>query len=148
MPQESAVGLGERPPETVLPEPPSAAVERLAAALVAPAERRRDAVADVVAAFPTFLDGWARLGALARDDVEAYACFRVGYHRGLDALRGAGWRGSGYVRWEHLSNRGFLRCLDGLRHAAAAIGETAEEERCRLFLHQLDPGWDDRRPDD
>ncbi len=31
---------------------------------------------------------------------------------------GRGWKGSGYVRWDHGSNRGFLRCLDGLRTSA------------------------------
>jgi hypothetical protein len=65
----------------------------------------------------------------------------VGYHRGLDALRANGWRGSGYVRWEAPSNRGFLRCLSGLAQMAAAIGETAEAERCELFCAQLDPSW-------
>ncbi|MGH9151200.1 MAG: proline dehydrogenase family protein, partial [Acidimicrobiales bacterium] len=115
------------------------AARRLEAALAEPPERRRDAVSGVVATFPRFLEGWASLGELARDDVEAYACFRVGYHRGLDALRQAGWRGSGYVRWAHEHNRGFLRALDGLRQAAAAIGEADEEERCRQFLRQLDP---------
>ena len=89
-------------------------------ALAQPDGTRRDAVSAVVARWPRFLDGWARLGELARDDVEAYACFRVGYHRGLDRLRQSGWRGSGYVRWEHETNRGFLRSLDGLRRAAAA----------------------------
>jgi hypothetical protein len=49
---------------------------------------------------------------------------------------------SGYVRWEHETNRGFLRALDGLRRAAANIGEIDEEERCAEFLHQLEPGWD------
>ncbi|MHB1446821.1 MAG: DUF3151 family protein [Acidimicrobiales bacterium] len=137
--QESLIGLGSRPPETVLPDAPAVAIQRLTAALAQPAGRRRDAVADVVAAFPTFLLGWAELGALARDDLEAYACYRVGYHRGLDALRGAGWRGSGYVRWVHPANRGFLHCVEGLGHAAAAIGESAEEERCAVFLAQLDP---------
>jgi hypothetical protein len=116
-------------------------VERLAAAGRAPAVARRDAVADVVRSFPQWSEAWADLGDLGRDDVEAYACFRVGYHRGLDALRRAGWRGSGYVRWAHPSNRGFLRCVDGLRAMAAAIGEVAEEERCALFLRQLDPAW-------
>jgi hypothetical protein len=122
-------------PETVLPDPPVDAAQALAAA------SSRDEVAAVVAAHPRFLAGWARLGELARDDVEAYACFRVGYHRGLDALRGAGWRGSGYVRGRHPSNQGFLRALDGLRRAAGAIGETDEEERCATFLRQLDPEW-------
>jgi hypothetical protein len=65
----------------------------------------------------------------------------VGYHRGLDALRGAGWRGSGYVRWRHETNRGFLRSLDALRQAANDIGETEEATRCELFLRQLDSEW-------
>lgn len=129
------------PPETVLaPEPPEA-VAGLAAALEEPDAFRRDAVAAVVARFPGFLDGWARLGQLARDDVEAYACFRVGYHRGLDRLRQSGWRGTGYVRWEREENRGFLRALAGLQRTAATIGEVDEDERCLLFLHQLDPSW-------
>jgi hypothetical protein len=135
------IGLGSAPPDTALPPAPPAAAERLATALEAPAAARHDAVADVVRAFPDWSEAWAELGEEARDDVEAYACFRVGYHRGLDALRRAGWKGSGFVRWAHASNRGFLRCVDGLRWAAAAIGETAEEERCALFLRQLDPEW-------
>src|SRR5687767_1975366 len=131
-------------PETVLPPAPAEAREALEAALALDGEARRDAISAVVARFPRFLDGWARLGQHARDDVEAYAAFRVGYHRGLDALRGAGWRGSGYVRGAHESNRGFLRALDGLRQAAAAIGEADEEERCAQFLRQLDPDWERR----
>ena len=121
---------------------PAAAVERLAEALSLPDPARRDAVAAVVAQWPRFLDGWARLGEVARDPVEAYAYFRVGYHRGLDRLRQSGWRGSGYVRWEQPTNRGFLRALDGLRASSAAIGETDEEARCAEFLHQLEPAWD------
>jgi hypothetical protein len=113
----------------------------LAAALESAADDRRDAVAQVAEAYPAFLDAWAGLAGLARDNVEAYAYARVGYHRGLDALRAAGWRGSGYVRWEHAGNRGFLGSLDALRAAAAAIGEQSEAERCALFLRQLDPEW-------
>jgi hypothetical protein len=129
-------------PETVLdPEPPDA-LARLTEALALPEPARRDAVAAVVARWPRFLDGWARLGQVARDPVEAYAYFRVGYHRGLDRLRQSGWRGSGYVRWEHPTNRGFLRAVDGLRSCAAAIGETDEAARCAEFLHQLEPAWD------
>lgn len=141
---DAPVHLSGGLPETILPPPPAELAKRLADALVAPIEQRRDAVSHVVADNPLFLDGWATLGDLARDDVEAYACYRVGYHRGLDALRANGWRGSGYVRWRHESNRGFLRALDGLRRAAAAIGEGAEEERCDTFLHQLEPDWDRR----
>src|SRR5438128_1042853 len=100
-------------PETVLDPEADDAREALRAALAQPIEGRRDAVADVCARWPRFLDAWAQLGRLGRDDVESYAYFRVGYHRGLDTLRQSGWRGSGYVRWEHDTNRGFLRSLDG-----------------------------------
>ena len=127
------------PPETVLGPESDEALAALAAALERPEAERRTAVSEVVARWPTFLDAWAQLGRLARDDVEAYAAFRVGYHRGLDRLRGSGWRGSGYVRWAHDTNRGFLRALAGLRDAAAAIGEADEAERCGQFLAQLDP---------
>jgi len=141
---DSPVHLSSGLPETVLPEPPAETDGRLRAALDHPPGTRRDAVADVAGANPRFLQAWAALGQLGRDDVEAYAYYRVGYHRGLDALRAAGWRGSGYVRWQHPSNRGFLRCLDGLREMAGHLGEADEEERCAQFLHQLDPDWDRR----
>jgi hypothetical protein len=131
-------------PETVLAPEPADAQQALADALARPPESRRDAVSDVVARWPRCLAAWATLGDLARDDVEAYACYRVGYHRGLDRLRQSGWRGSGYVRWTEETNRGFLRALDGLRRAAGAIGEADEEQRCEEFLHQLDPDWDRR----
>ncbi len=129
-------------PETVLDTEPADVLQRLADALALGPDERRDAVAAVVADNPRFLDGWARLGDLARDPIEAYAAYRVGYHRGLDRLRQNGWRGSGYVRWGHESNRGFLRALEGLRRTAAAIGERDEEDRCHTFLLQLDPAWD------
>ncbi len=129
------------PPETVLPAEPAEVSDALAQATTEPVERRREAVAAVVAAHPTSLSAWAALGSLGRDDVERYAYFRVGYHRGLDQLRANGWRGSGYVRWRHESNRGFLRALAGLQAAATAIGEHDEAERCELFLRQLDPDW-------
>jgi hypothetical protein len=130
-------------PGTVLPPPPPEAASALADASAAGG---RAAVAAVAARYPRFLAAWAMLGELAAAagdpaaDVEAYAYFRVGYHRGLDALRAAGWRGSGYVRWRHESNRGFLESLDGLRSMAARFGETDEEQRCADFLQQLDPG--------
>ncbi len=127
-------------PESVLAAEPAEAMSALANALAAPPQSQRDAVADVVGRWPTMLVGWATLGDLARDDVEAYACYRVGYHRGLDRLRQSGWRGSGHVRFAHESNQGFLRSLDGLRRSAGAIGEGDEEQRCAEFLTQLDPG--------
>src|SRR4051794_1479694 len=127
------------PGETVLDPEPADAVDALEAALAEPNDRRRAAVSDVVGRHPRFLLAWANLGELARDEVEAYADFRVGYHRGLDRLRANGWRGSGYVRWEHPENQGFLRCLQGLQRAATAIGEADEADRCGTFLAQLDP---------
>jgi hypothetical protein len=130
-------------PETILDEEPAEALQRLADALAGPDEDKRSRVAAVVADFPRFLDGWAHLGDLARDPVEAYAAYRVGYHRGLDRLRQNGWRGSGFVRAEHKNNHGFLRALDGLRRMAGEIGEADEYERCSMFLAQLDPQWSD-----
>ena len=141
MPNDSAIPFTAGPPETVLPPVPDDVAAALEAALDLPRDEGRAAAARVVAAHPTYLDGWARLSGLARDDVEAYAYARVGYHRGLDALRGAGWRGSGYVRWSQPTNRGFLRALDALRAAAESIGEDGEAERCAMFLRQLDPDW-------
>ena len=147
MADDSPISLSSSLPETQLPAAPAAAQGRLQEALEKAPDERRAAVAEVAAAFPRYLGAWASLGDLARDEVESYAYFRVGYHRGLDALRGAGWRGSGYVRWAHESNRGFLRCLDGLSRVAESIGETDEAERCRQFLRQLEPGWRGRTPD-
>ena len=96
----------------------------------------------MVARWPECLTAWAALGedALkAGENVHAYAFFRTGYHRGLDRIRKAGWRGSGTVPWAHDANRGFLRSVRGLGESAAAIGELAEAERCRDFLAQLAP---------
>lgn len=128
--------------ETVLDAEPPDAVSALTAAEGKPPSERRAAVAEVAARWPGDLEAWAALGDAARDDVEAYACYRVGYHRGLDRLRRAGWRGSGLVRWAHPTNRGFLRSLAGLHQTASALGEADEAERTSLFLRQLEPDWD------
>lgn len=138
--------LADRP-DIVLPEVASDLKEALEAALFAEdAEAEREALSALVAADPTYLEGWARLAEVARDDVERYAYARVGYHRGLDALRANGWGGVGRVRWEHPSNRGFLRCLAFLRDAAADIGEQEEVRRIEELLVELDPDWDDSMP--
>ncbi len=136
-----SVQLTPGSPETVLDPPAPELRAALDAAHALPPDRRRRAVAAVVVQDPRCLQAWADLAELAEDPVERYAYARVGYHRGLDALRAAGWRGSGYVRWRHETNRGFLRSLHALQLAAAAIGEADEEERCALFLRQLDPEW-------
>jgi Protein of unknown function (DUF3151) len=132
----SSTGL----PSTVLPPADPAAASMLADALAAPEDDRRARVTEVVARYPRWLEAWAVLGDIGRDRIERYAAYRVGYHRGLDTLRANGWRGSGYVRWAHETNRGFLRSLAGLGAMAAAIGETDEAERIALFILQLDPG--------
>jgi hypothetical protein len=135
------VNLSSGVPETVLPPEAPDALAALADALARAESARRDAVSAVVARWPAFLDAWARLGELARDEVEAYAAYRVGYHRGLDRLRQNGWRGNGYVRWRHETNRGFLRALHGLEVASGRIGEVDEQQRCAHFLRQCDPDW-------
>jgi Protein of unknown function (DUF3151) len=115
------------PPETLLPDDPEAR-EALAAAADP---------ATVAARFPTYSAAWAALAerALASDDaVTAYAFARTGYHRGLDQLRRAGWKGYGPVPWAHEPNQGFLRALAALARAAAGIGEDEEAERCSVFL--------------
>ena len=126
-------------PQTVLPAEPQELLDAIATA--AADANPHDALSDVAATAPRSLSAWAALGQAGRTVMESYAAYRVGYHRGLDALRQNGWRGSGYVKWEHPQNRGFLRCLAGLQQRAAEIGETDEAERCDLFLRQLDPSW-------
>jgi hypothetical protein len=85
---------------------------------------------------------WAALAeeALGRGfAIEAYAYARTGYHRGLDSLRRAGWRGTGPVPWSHRPNQGFLRSLHALALAAATIHEDDEAQRCATFLDDCDP---------
>ena len=129
------------PPETILPPEDAATSDAIAAALTGDPLHTRDALAAVVARWPRSLSGWSHLGDAGRDVIESYAAYRVGYHRGLDSLRQNGWRGSGFVRWEHPTNRGFLRALAGLQRTAEEIGEVDEAARCDQFLRQLDPGW-------
>lgn len=97
---------------------------------------------EVAAQHPTSSGAWAALADrafAAGRPVESYAYARVGYHRGLDALRRAGWKGAGPVPWSHAPNRGFLRALHALGRAAAAIGEQDEAQRCATFLRDSDP---------
>jgi len=103
---------------------------------------RGDEPARVAAAHPASCAAWAALAtnALAAGrTVEGYAYARTGYHRGLDALRRAGWKGQGPVPWAHEPNRGFLRALHALGQAAAAIGEHDEAARCAKLLADSDP---------
>ena len=124
------------PPPTLLPEDPAAAEL---------ADNGRERFLDIVRAHPTSSLCWALLaeGSLKigtpEGDVGAYAYARTGYHRGLDSLRRAGWRGTGPVPWEHVPNRGFLRSLYALAVASERIGDTTEQERCNQFLRDSSP---------
>lgn len=127
------------PPETILDAEPLKAIDLLAAATGA-----ADPVAAIGAVctqYPRCIEAWATLGDVVEVPALRYAAYRTGYHRGLDRLRASGWRGSGFVRWSNETNRGFLRAVSGLQQMAAEIGEADEDERCALFLRQLDPDW-------
>ena len=121
------------PPPTLLPSDAPEADAALA---------RGEDPAAVAAAYPAHLAAWATLAeraAEAGEHVAAYAFARVGYHRGLDALRRNGWKGHGPVPWSHEPNRGFLRSLRALGLAAEAIGEAPEATRCAELLRDCDP---------
>jgi len=97
---------------------------------------------DVAARHPESSLAWAQLSQFAWTEgreLDSYAYARVGYHRGLDALRRSGWRGNGPVPYSHEPNRGFLQALHCLGRAAAAIGETGEVERIAELLDNCDP---------
>ena len=136
------LSIGGRP-KVVLPTPDPRLLARVEEA------RSLEELAVIVSEYPDSVEAWARMGTIqepGRFDstlaaVSAYASYRVGYHRGLDALRKNGWRGTQLVMWSDEPNRGFLRCLDGLRRMAGWIGEYDEESRCAEFLLQLDPDW-------
>lgn len=123
--------LLDGPPPTLLPDDPAALQ------LVAGVDPDT-----VVGEYPTSSLAWAVLADQAWAEgkvVESYAFARVGYHRGLDALRRNGWKGHGPVPWGHEPNQGFLRCLRSLARAAGAIGEADEVDRIAVFIDDCDP---------
>ncbi|GAA2239320.1 DUF3151 domain-containing protein [Herbiconiux moechotypicola] len=125
-------------PETLLDDEPEVR-EALAGAIGFEVD---EVLEQTVGRFPASSLAWATLAdrALARrEPIQAYAYARVGYHRGLDALRKAGWRGQGPVPWSHEGNRGVLLALYTLRRAAEGIGESAEVVRLTEFLDGADP---------
>ncbi|QRZ61727.1 DUF3151 domain-containing protein [Rothia sp. ZJ932] len=98
--------------------------------------------AETAQKFPKSSLAWANLAeeTLAEGKlIEGYAFARVGYHRGLDVLRGNGWKGHGAIPFSHEPNRGFLKALNLLGKAAAEIGETDEAQRIEKFLNDSDP---------
>ncbi|MDO5726476.1 MAG: DUF3151 domain-containing protein [Bowdeniella nasicola] len=120
-----------RPEPTLLPPDPAAAMLDRGAAREVAARK-----------YPASPLAWALLAEAALADGEeivAYACARTGYHRGLDALRRAGWRGAGPIPADHIPNQGFLRALLVLGKVSAAIGEDDEAERIAAFLADADP---------
>lgn len=128
----SANLLGSTKP-TLLPD--RGAAQRIAKAL-----STGDKLEDVVSEDPADSLIWAMLSEQAFEagaDVTAYAYARTGYHRGLDSLRGSGWRGQGPVPAGHGPNQGFLRAVLCLADAAGAIDETEEQTRCLQFLVDL-----------
>lgn len=129
--------------ETVLAPPDATVQSLLEAAAATDGSERAELLADAVRHAPHSVAVWFALVATTDDPVTRYAYARVGYHRGLDALRAAGWGGTGLVRWSRPENRPFLACLGALRDAAAGLNETAEVERISAFLADLDPNWDD-----
>lgn len=122
--------LLDGPPPTLLPPDPAAG--ELAAGVSADEAVRNNPTSSLAWAVLSD-DAWAE-GRI----VESYAFARVGYHRGLDALRRNGWKGHGPVPWSHEANQGFLRCLRSLGRAAAAIGEADEVVRIDAFLDDCD----------
>ena len=130
---ESIVGRNLMQPEpTLLPEEPEV-LARIEAG---------DLPEDLATRFPTSSLAWSLMAEDAWSEgrtIDAYAYARVGYHRGLDSLRGAGWRGAGPVPYSHEPNRGFLRALYLLGQASAAIGEHEEVHRIDAFLADADP---------
>src|SRR3954454_11909403 len=111
--------------QNLLPEPPATRLPANDEADKALAEADRtgtdEAYAAVAAQFPAYSPAWAALAAnalAAGQPVTAYAYARTGYHRGLDALRRAGWKEHGPIAWSHGPNQGFLRCLHSLSLAA------------------------------
>lgn len=127
---ENLLAFGPGAAPTLLPVDP--AVAELAGG--------RERLIEIVSAHPESSLCWALLaeGSLQmgspEGDVGAYAYARTGYHRGLDALRRAGWKGAGPVPWAYAPNRGYLRALWALSLAAGRIGDAGEEQRCAQLL--------------
>lgn len=120
------------PPPVKLPADPAAAKDPLA---------NETALAHPASPLVWAVRAERELQNAASDEekLTAYALARTGYHRGLDRLRGNGWKGWGPVPFDHEPNQGVLRAIAALALAARAIGEEAEYDRCRALLSDSDP---------
>lgn len=128
--------FGAEHPEVRLPE------ELASAVAVESSAQSRESLEAAVSANLKDSGAWAALAEVLLAEgqpVQAYACARTGYHRGLDALRGNAWRGTGPVPWDHVPNRGVLRAIGALVQTARALGEDGEVVRCLNLLHDCDP---------
>lgn len=128
--------FGAEHPEVRLPE------ELASVVAVESSAQSRESLEAAVSANLKDSGAWAALAEVLLAEgqpVQAYACARTGYHRGLDALRGNGWRGTGPVPWDHVPNRGVLRAIGALVQTARALGEDGEVVRCLNLLHDCDP---------
>jgi Protein of unknown function (DUF3151) len=108
----------------------------------ATAQLHRGEARQVARQYPASSLVWAVLAEQEMSDghdLTSYAFARVGYHRGLDALRRNGWKGHGPIPWSHEPNQGFLRCLAALAAASDSIGDAEEAVRCRQLLLDSDP---------
>ena len=86
-PTMQPIGLSTQPPSTVIPPAAPEVHHELAQALAAPSELRVAEVSSFVARHPRDLHGWAALTECVGEQMWKYSAARVGYHRGLDALR-------------------------------------------------------------
>lgn len=134
--------FGAEHPEVRLPQELASSIQVEGAADGASAAQSRESLEATVSENLKDSGAWAALAEVLLAEgqpVQAYACARTGYHRGLDALRGNGWRGTGPVPWNHEPNQGVLRAIGALVQTARALGEDDEVVRCLNLLHDCDP---------
>ena len=134
--------FGAEHPEVRLPQELASSIPVEGAADGASAAQSRESLEATVSENLKDSGAWAALAEVLLAEgqpVQAYACARTGYHRGLDALRGNGWRGTGPVPWSHEPNQGVLRAIGALVQTARALGEDDEVVRCLNLLHDCDP---------
>lgn len=134
--------FGAEHPEVRLPQELASSIPVEGAADGASAAQSRESLEAAVSENLKDSGAWAALAEVLLAEgqsVQAYACARTGYHRGLDALRGNGWRGTGPVPWSHEPNQGVLRAIGALVQTARALGEDDEVVRCLNLLHDCDP---------